>query len=58
LAKYFTKGKEILAEGRIQTGSYTGQDGKRIYTTEVVLDRVEFCGSKGGATQDAEEVSF
>jgi len=58
LAKYFTKGKEVLAEGRIQTGSYTGQDGKRIYTTDVVLDRVEFCGNKGGATQDAEEVPF
>ena len=47
LAKYFQKGKEILAEGRIQTGRYTNQDGKKIYTTDVVLDRVEFCGSKG-----------
>jgi len=59
LAKYFTKGKEILAEGRIQTGSYTNQDGKKVYTTDVVLDRVEFCGSKGGGeTQDAEPVPF
>jgi single-strand DNA-binding protein len=55
LAKYFTKGKEILAEGRIQTGSYTDKDGKKIYTTDIVLDRVEFCGSKGGATQEAED---
>ena len=46
LAKYFQKGKEILAEGRIQTGSYTNQDGKKIYTTDIVLDHVEFCGSK------------
>ena len=58
LAKYFTKGKEILAEGRIQTGSYTNQDGKKIYTTDVVLDRVEFCGSKGGGTQAEEPVDF
>lgn len=47
LAKYFQKGKEILCEGRIQTGSYTNQDGKKVYTTDVVLDRVEFCGSVG-----------
>ena len=55
LVKYFTKGKEILAEGRIQTGSYTNQDGKKIYTTDVVLDRVEFCGAvaKNATTTDA-----
>jgi single-strand DNA-binding protein len=60
LAKYFTKGKEILCEGRIQTGSYTNQDGKKIYTTDVVLDRVEFCGAvaKNATTTDAEEVPF
>ena len=61
LAKYFTKGKEILAEGRIQTGSYNDKDGKKIYTTDVVLDRVEFCGSAGAKnaqTDDAEPVPF
>ena len=58
LAKYFTKGKEILAEGRIQTGSYTDKDGKKIYTTDVVLDRVEFCGSKTQADTDAEPIPF
>ena len=63
LAKYFQKGKEILAEGRIQTGSYTNQDGKKVYTTDVVLDRVEFCGSAGTGSKkeqvdDAEPVPF
>jgi single-strand DNA-binding protein len=61
LAKYFTKGKEILCEGRIQTGSYTDKDGKKIYTTDVVLDRVEFCGSAGAknaTTTDEEPVPF
>lgn len=32
--KYFRKGTKILITGRIQTGSYTNQEGKRIYTTE------------------------
>ena len=58
LAKYFSRGKEILCEGRIQTGSYTDKDGKKIYTTGVVLDRVEFCGSKTQADTDAEPVPF
>ena len=58
LAKYFTKGKEILTEGRIQTGSYTDAEGKKRYTTDVVLDRVEFCGSKTQADTDAEPVPF
>ena len=58
LAKYFQKGKEILCEGRIQTGSYTNQAGKKVYTTDVVLDRVEFCGSKTQSDTDAEPVPF
>lgn len=58
LAKYFTKGKEILAEGRIQTGNYTDKDGKKIYTTNIVLDRVEFCGSAGAKNEQADNEPF
>ena len=43
--KYFTKGKLIGVTGRIQTGSYE-KDGKKVYTTDVIADRVEFVGSK------------
>ena len=60
LAKYFVKGKEILAEGHISTSNYTGQDGKKHYSQDVVLDRVEFCGSKGGETKQGnnEDIPF
>ncbi len=44
--KYFTKGKMIGLQGRIQTGSYTKQDGTKVYTTDVVAERVEFVGGK------------
>ena len=40
--KYLGKGRLIGLTGRIQTGSYTDKDGKKVYTTEVVADRVEF----------------
>lgn len=45
LVNYQKKGSQIGVVGRIQTGSYEGQDGKRIFTTDVVVDRVEFLGS-------------
>lgn len=36
--KYLTKGKKIAVVGRIQTGSYTKQDGTKVYTTDVVVE--------------------
>lgn len=57
LGSYFPKGKEILAEGRIQTGSYE-KDGKKVYTTDVVLDRVEFCGSAKKQEESDDNIPF
>ena len=45
IAKYCTKGSQIAVEGRIQTGSYDGQDGSKRYVTEVIADNVEFMSS-------------
>ena len=44
--KYFSKGQRILLAGSIQTGSYTDKDGRTVYTTDVLADKVEFCESK------------
>lgn len=44
--KYFFQGNKIVVEGRIQTGSYTNQDGQKVYTTNVVAEQVEFGESK------------
>lgn len=40
--KYLTKGRLVGVQGRLQTGSYKDKDGKTVYTTDVVADRVEF----------------
>lgn len=40
--KYLAKGRKVALEGRIQTGSYTKDDGTKVYTTDVVANRVEF----------------
>ena len=44
--KYLKKGQEILIQGRIQTGSYQKQDGSKVYTTDIVVESHEFCGTK------------
>lgn len=41
LANYFRKGNRIAVEGRISTGSYE-KNGERVYTTDVVVNRVHF----------------
>ncbi len=40
--KYLAKGRMTAVSGRIQTGSYTNKEGRTVYTTDVVADRVEF----------------
>ena len=44
--KYFSKGKRIEVMGRIQTGSYQKEDGTKVYTTDVLAERVGFGESK------------
>ena len=46
IAKYLSKGSKVAVEGRIQTGSYTAKDGKTVYTTDVIANRVEFLDRK------------
>jgi single-strand DNA-binding protein len=43
--RYLTKGRKVAIEGRIQTGSYE-KDGQKIYTTDIIANRVEFVGSR------------
>ena len=44
--KYFRQGMRITVCGRIQTGSYTNREGRKGYTTEVVVEEQEFAESK------------
>lgn len=46
IKKYLTKGSLVAVDGRIQTRNYEDKDGKRVYVTEVVADRVQFLNSK------------
>ncbi len=46
LEKFGRKGTKFVVEGRIQTGSYTDKEGKKVYTTDVVVEQIEFAESK------------
>ena len=49
--KYLKKGTKILVVGRIQTGSYTNKEGKKVYTTDVIVDEHYFVESKKNSNQ-------
>ena len=46
IARYFQKGSMMAVVGSIQTRSWDGNDGKKQYATEVIVDEAYFTGSK------------
>lgn len=50
-ANFLKKGHLAGVEGRIQTGSYDGQDGKKVFTTDVIADSVQFLEPKSNNGQ-------
>ena len=47
--QYLHKGSKILVEGRVQLGSYVNKEGAKVNTTDVIVERFEFCESKSAA---------
>lgn len=45
--QHLSKGKEILLFGKMQSGKYE-KDGKTIFTLEMFVQEIEFCGKKEG----------
>ncbi len=53
IKKYVGKGSLVAVDGRIQTRNYEDKDGKRVYVTEVVADRVQFLDSRNSGNTAA-----
>ena len=53
--KYLKKGTKMIICGRIQTGSYTKQDGTKVYTTDVIVEEQEFAESKAPGGNASEQ---
>lgn len=58
MKKYLTKGSQIAVDGRIQTGSYDGADGKRVYTTDVIVENFQFLDTRGSRANNQDTTSF
>ena len=54
--QYLTKGQLILVEGRIQTRSWTNQDGNKRSRTEIIAEGMQM-GPRAGRTSSSEEVT-
>lgn len=53
--KYFKQGMRVTVSGRIQTGSYTNAEGRKVYTTEVIIEEQEFAESKSSTAPATQE---
>ena len=50
--KYLFKGMRMLISGRIHTGSYTNNNGQKVYTTDVIVEEQEFAEKKSGSSTE------
>ena len=53
--KYFHKGSRVFVEGRLNTYSYTGQDGVKRFGVDVQVENIEFGGDKRGQSEESEQ---
>lgn len=58
MARYLHKGSQLAVEGRIETGSYTNQQGQKVYTTDVICERVEFLDSRESRQEPAQSYGY
>ena len=55
---YLSKGRQALVEGHIQVRSYKAKDGSNRYTTEIILEKMEFVGSKSDNENNANNGNY
>lgn len=58
LANFMRKGSLIGVDGRIQTRSYEGQDGRMVYVTEVLAENIQFLESRSASQQRGDTGGF
>ena len=54
IEKHFHKGNAIGVGGEIRTGNYTNREGQKVYTTDVVVNEIDFIESKNSGQQNAQ----
>lgn len=49
--KYLKKGTKIVVSGRIQNDNYTDKNGNQVYSTQIMVEEIEFAESKKAASE-------
>jgi single-strand DNA-binding protein len=52
--EYLKKGSQVYVEGRLRTRKWQDKEGQEKYTTEIIADRMQMLGSRGGAGEPRE----
>jgi single-strand DNA-binding protein len=47
-SQYLSKGRQVFVEGSIRSRAYDDRDGNKRYITEIIGQRVQFLGGRGG----------
>lgn len=55
VANYLKKGSLAGVDGRVQTRNYEGQDGKRVYVTEILAESVQFLEPRSSSAGERNE---
>lgn len=58
LSNYMKKGQMIGVDGRLQSRSYEGKDGKMVYVTEVLAESIQFLEPKRNGGQQANQNTY
>ncbi len=56
--RYLAKGSKVLIEGRLQNNDYTDKNGSKHYAVDVIVENVEFAGSKVEKKSDEPKDEF
>ena len=57
ISKYFSKGKEIIVQGEMQSRKWQDKDGNNRISWEIQNAHAEFCGGKGDNSAPTEPAS-
>lgn len=49
--KYLKKGTKVVVSGRIQNDNYTDKNGNQVYSTQIMVEEIEFAESKKAASE-------
>lgn len=52
-SQYLAKGRRVYFEGRLQTRSWEGEDGKKNYRTEIIAENMIMLDARGGNSDPA-----